>query len=249
MSVSRRSDQIAATRPPAGPWWIDGEWFLGRALDRLPGVDPDGPSLLPGWSRRTLIAHVARNADALCNLLTWARTGVETPMYASTEARDKAIAATAQLPPDSLVENCRSASRRFAAAVNGLPGPAWDAEVRTAQGRTVPVSQAVWMRCREVWVHAVDLGTGKSFADIPDDVLAALIDDVTAMWARRDQTPDVSFSAGDRQWGTGKVVMAADLADLAGYVTGRRRDAVDGRPPLPSWLLHASTPWPTPCRQ
>jgi maleylpyruvate isomerase len=82
--VSPKSDRTNVTRLPAGAWCTDGERFLDGALDRLAGVDLDGPSLLPGWSRRTVIAHVARNADALCNLLTWARTGVETPMYAST---------------------------------------------------------------------------------------------------------------------------------------------------------------------
>ena len=233
--MSPGSDHTTVTRPPAGAWCADGERFLGEALDRLPGGDPDAPSLLPGWSRRTVIAHVARNADALCNLLTWARTGVQTPMYASTEAREAAIAATAQLPLASLVEDCRAASRRFAAAVNGLPEPTWDVEVRTAQGRTVPVSQAVWMRCREVWVHAADLDTGKGFDDIPDHVLVALIDDVTAMWAQRDQTPDARFSAGDRHWGTGKVVVTADLADLARYVTGRHV-ATGDQPNLPPWL-------------
>jgi maleylpyruvate isomerase len=224
------------TTPPTGAWCTEGERFLGQALDQLAGADPDGPSLLPGWSRRTVIAHVARNADALCNLLTWARTGVETPMYASTEARDQAIATTAQLPLVALIEDCRLASRRFAAAVNGLPGPAWDVEVRTAQGRTVPASQAVWMRCREVWVHAIDLDTGKSFDDVPEDVLVALVDDVTKMWARRGQTPDLSFRAGERHWGTGQALMTAELTDLAGYVTGRRRDADGDRPPLPPWL-------------
>jgi len=234
--VSPRNDRTTVTRPPTGTWYAGGERFLDEALNRLAGVDLDGPSLLPGWPRRTVIAHVARNADALCNLLTWARTGAETPMYASSEVRDNAIATTAQLPLAPLVEDCRTASRRFAAAVNGLPEPAWDVAVRTAQGRTVPVSQAVWMRCREVWVHAVDLDTGKGFDDIPDDVLVALIDDVTGLWARRGQTPDARFSAGDRHWGTGEVVVTADLADLAGYVTGRRRDAGDDRPTLPPWL-------------
>jgi maleylpyruvate isomerase len=234
--VSPRSDRTTVTTPPAGAWCTDGERFLSEALDQVASADPDGPSLLPGWSRRTVIAHVARNADALCNLLTWARTGVETPMYASTEARDQAIATTAQLPLVPLIEDCRSASRLFAAAVNGLPEPAWNVEVRTAQGRTVPASQAVWMRCREVWVHAIDLDTGKSFGDIPDDVLVALMDDVTGMWAGRGQTPDASFSAGDRHWGTGKVVVTATLADLTGYVTGRHHDADDDRPPLPPWL-------------
>jgi uncharacterized protein (TIGR03083 family) len=45
-----------------------------------------GPSLLPGWSRGHVLTHIARNADGLGNLLRWARTGAETPMYASAES-------------------------------------------------------------------------------------------------------------------------------------------------------------------
>lgn len=41
-----------------------------------------------------------------------------------------------------------------------LPDANWTHEVRTAQGRTVPASETVWMRTREVWVHAVDLDNG-----------------------------------------------------------------------------------------
>jgi maleylpyruvate isomerase len=221
-------------------WWADGEAFFAGALDRLSEPDLDAPSLLPGWPRHTVVAHVARNADALVNLLTWARTGVETPMYATPQARDAGIAETAQLPPDELVADCWAAGRRLAAAVRGLPEQAWSAEVRTAQGRTVPASEVPWMRCREVWVHAVDLDAGPGFADVPDDVLTALIDDVTSMWQRRDQTPDVRLSAGDRTWGTGPVSASGDLPALAAYVTGRHDPAglttAGELPALPTWL-------------
>src|SRR5262245_1123799 len=45
------------------------------------------PSLLPGWTRGHVLTHIARNADGLANLLGWARTGRETPMYASADSR------------------------------------------------------------------------------------------------------------------------------------------------------------------
>ncbi len=48
------------------------------------------------------------------------------------------------------------------------------------------------MRSRVVWVHAVDLATGVTFADIPDDVLAALVDDVFTSWDRRDAVPHIT---------------------------------------------------------
>jgi maleylpyruvate isomerase len=228
------------SRPTTLGWWEEGEAFFAGALDRLAEADLDGPSLLPGWPRRTVVAHVARNADALINLLTWARTGDETPMYSSTDARDAAIAETAQLPAADLVADCRAAGQRLAAAVRGLSEQAWSAEVRTAQGRTVPASEVPWMRCREVWVHAVDLDAGPGFANVPDDVLTALIGDVNRTWQRRNQRPDVKLSAGSRTWGTGPVTARGDLPALAAYVTGRRGSAgltaSGALPPLPTWL-------------
>lgn len=56
------------------------------------------PSYLPGWSRAHVVAHVARNADALVNLLIWARTGIETPMYASGDQRAREIEEGARQP-------------------------------------------------------------------------------------------------------------------------------------------------------
>jgi maleylpyruvate isomerase len=221
-------------------WWERGEQHVGTALGRLTDEEFSAPSLLPGWSRAQLLAHLARNADALVNLLTWARTGVETPMYPSPEARDAGIAETATLPPADLRDEVLSATRRLAAAVRELPAQAWSAEVRTPQGRTVPAASVPWMRCREAWVHAVDLDAGIGFADVPDDVLAALADDVFRMWDARDQVPDVAVFAGDREWGTGALAVAGPLPDVVAWLTGRSTgEGLDADGPLPTlavWL-------------
>jgi maleylpyruvate isomerase len=226
--------------PETLPWWEDGERHLATALGRLVDEEFAAPSLLPGWSRTEVLAHVARNADALVNLLTWARTGVETPMYASPEARDAGIAQAAKLPPAELRAEVLAATERLVAAVRALPGQAWTNEVRTAQGRTVPAAEVPWMRCREVWVHAVDLDAGVTFADVPEDVQAALVDDVFRMWDRRDTVPDVVLFAGDREWGTGSLAVSGSLPAVTAWVTGRSAGedlSADGPlPRLPAWL-------------
>lgn len=228
------------TIPPTLAWWEQGERHLATALSRLTDEEFDVPSLLPGWTRQHLLAHVARNAHALVNLLTWARTGVETPMYPSAEAREAGIAEAAALPPAQLRAEVLAASGRLAQAVRSVPQQAWAAEVRTAQGRTVPASEVPWMRCREVWVHAIDLDAGVEFADIPDEVLAALADDVFGMWDRRDQVPDVVALGGDRAWGTGTLAVAGPLQAVVAWLTGRSTGeelTADGPvPTLPAWL-------------
>jgi maleylpyruvate isomerase len=86
------------------------------------------------------------------------------------------------------------------------------------------------MRVREVWVHAVDLGTETSLDDVPHEVCAALVDDVaTAVRARTDVRP-VVLRAGDsdrnRLLGApaaDPVVVTGDIPSLAAYATGRAR--------------------------
>ena len=220
--------------------WADGERLFATALGRLTDEELDRPSLLPGWDRRHVLAHVARNADALRNLLTWARTGVETPMYPSREARDARIAETATLDGPRLRTELVAATARFADAVRGLPGPAWAAYVGTLLGRSVPATEVPWMRCIEVVVHAVDLDAGVGFADVPEDVQAAICEEVLASWERRGETPDVVVFAGDREWGSGAVAVSGPLPAVTGWLTGRSRGedlTADGDlPELPRWM-------------
>src|ERR671939_294815 len=111
-------------------WWAQGQRAVAGALARLTDDELRQPSALPGWSRAHVVAHLARNADALVNLCSWARTGVETPMYPSRQARDAAIEATATLPPDALRADFRDAEARLAEAAAVLPDRAWSAPLR-----------------------------------------------------------------------------------------------------------------------
>src|SRR6202050_1838941 len=54
-------------------------------------ADLRAPSLLPGWTRAHVLAHLARNADAIRNLLAGARSGQPRDAYPSAEARDAGI--------------------------------------------------------------------------------------------------------------------------------------------------------------
>jgi maleylpyruvate isomerase len=81
------------------------------------------PSLLPGWSRGHVLTHIARNADGLRNLLIWARTGAETPMYASAESRSADIEAGAGRPAAELAADVRRRSPPRRPACPATPGP------------------------------------------------------------------------------------------------------------------------------
>ena len=210
--------------------WRRGEEHLGTALGRLTDAELDGPSLLPGWTRAHLLAHLVSSADALVGRLTEARTGVAQPAPDDLPG----------LPPAELRVAVLAATQRLAGAVREVPDDVWSAQVRTAEGHVVPAAELPWLRAREVWVHAVDLDAGIGFADVPDDVLAAVVDDVFRQWDSRDTVPDVALFAGDREWGTGALAVAGTLPAVTAWITGRSDGAdlqADGPlPALAPWL-------------
>ncbi|MFI6284622.1 maleylpyruvate isomerase family mycothiol-dependent enzyme [Streptomyces sp. NPDC051018] len=205
-------------------WVAEGTALCAKALEGLDETAYAAPSPLPGWTRKHVVAHLAGNAEAVGNLVRWARTGVPTPMYASPAQRAEAIEAGAGLPGEQLTVWFRESARALADAMAALTGDQWRAEVVTAQGRTVPVSETPWMRSREVMVHAVDLGTGPGFADLPEAFLAELRADILARRGR-DTVPAVHGSP----------------AEITAYLAGRPCTGVtttDGLPaePLTPWL-------------
>jgi uncharacterized protein (TIGR03083 family) len=204
------------------------------------------PSGLPGWTRKHLIAHVAANADALRNLVHWAATGEETPMYSSMEQRNADIESGATKPAAELATWLQESAARLGTAMADLTGEQWNAQVVTAQGRTVPATEIPWMRSREVCVHAVDLDAGVTFADLPAGFLGALGDDIATKRGAAPGPVPVVLSAtdtGDR-WelpGEGDAVaVSGPLAEVAAYLAGRPHSLVspDGSPApaLPAWL-------------
>ncbi|KOS53264.1 maleylpyruvate isomerase family mycothiol-dependent enzyme [Rhodococcus rhodochrous] len=163
-----------------------GTAYFSQRLAELTDDELDAPTALEGWTRKHLVAHVGYNAAALCRLMDWAATGVETPMYASTEQRAQEIAEGATLNAAALRNLFAHTVARLDEKWRHLPESAWQAQVRTAQGRMVPAEETAWMRTREVWIHAVDLGNGARFGDFPPVVLDSLLDDIVGMWRKKD---------------------------------------------------------------
>ncbi|MEW2354653.1 maleylpyruvate isomerase family mycothiol-dependent enzyme [Spirillospora sp. NPDC029432] len=229
------------TLADARRWAAHGtELLLGTAA----GLDAGGyaaPSALPGWSRAHVAAHVAANAEALSNLVHWAATGEPTPMYASPEERAAGIERGRALPAAELAAWLRRSADALEEAMAALGAERWNAEVVTAQGRTVPAAEVPWMRSREVYVHAVDLANGTSFADLPPDFLTALCDDVVAKRAASPGPAVVLRASGGGTWelpGDGEpALVAGEPHEIAAYLTGRDAGPLTAAAPaLGAWL-------------
>ncbi|MGW4201102.1 maleylpyruvate isomerase N-terminal domain-containing protein [Streptomyces sp. NPDC004726] len=204
-------------------WTAVGTDLCREALAGLDETSYEAPSSLPGWSRKHVVAHLAGNARGLHNLVRWARTGEPTPMYGSPEERLADIASGARLPADLLTARFEESATALAQAMADLSEAHWRTEVVTAQQRTVRAAEVPWLRAREVMVHAVDLGTGVRFADLPEEFRTALRDDIRAR--RGDGVPAVH----------------GDDAEITAYLAGRPYTGVttaDGLPAerLPPWL-------------
>ncbi|MEW5812754.1 MAG: maleylpyruvate isomerase family mycothiol-dependent enzyme [Actinomycetota bacterium] len=175
-----------------------GTAYLAQRIAELSDADFDDGTLLDGWTRRHLIAHVAYNALALCRLLDWAATGEETPMYDSTEQRGRQIAEGSTLNVGALRNLFAHSCARLDEKWRHLPDPAWKETVRTAQGRLVPAEETVWMRTREVWIHAVDIHDGGRFGDFPHVVLDSLLTDIVTAWRARGEGAGLALAVDGR---------------------------------------------------
>jgi maleylpyruvate isomerase len=150
-----------------------------RLLETAEGLDPDpaAPSLLPGWTRGHLLTHVARNADGLRNLITWARTRVVTPQYPSREHRAADIEAGSARPWQVLLADVRASSARFAEAAGELPADAWLTDLDLPGGQH-PAAVVPWRRLREVEVHHVDLAGAYTPKDWPESFAHRVLHEV-----------------------------------------------------------------------
>jgi maleylpyruvate isomerase len=217
-------------------WVATGTELCEGVMTSLSDVDFAEPSRLPGWTRAHVIAHIDGNARGLGNLVSWARTGIETTMYSSMEQRDADIEAGALLPPQELRARLLQSSAQLADGFNSLSEEDWSTQVRTAQGRMIAAREVIWLRAREVMIHAVDLGGDVTFEDLPDDFLIALTDDVVARRGTLPGHPAIALQAPEHRWDiSGEGAPAAvdgSLPQIAAYVTGRRTR----EPLLPGWL-------------
>ena len=214
-----------------------------------------GASRLPGWTRGHVLTHLARNADGFRNLLAWADTGRETPMYPSEEARARGIEAGAGRSATELAADVRASAAALAGAAQDLPARAWDAPV-ARRGGTFPARGILARRLSELEIHHVDLDAGYRPADWPASFVAATLARVAGDFAGRADVPaclvrpdglDAAFPIGPARTGpgspdpAGQVTVSGPPAALLAWLTGRGSGTgleVEGAgavPVLPPW--------------
>ncbi len=206
---------------------------LLATVDGLSAADLAGPSLCEGWSRGHVLAHLARNADALTRVASVATTGVADTMYDSPGARDADIDAGAGRPVAAQADDLRASAARLAEALGQLTPEHGGVRVhRTPGGPQIAVGAVPYLRLRELVFHHVDLDAGFGFADAPPDVVGLLLDDAVARLTEAPDAPaapDVTLvtDEGDEHvLGSGATRVSGPRAGVLLWLARGRTDGV-----------------------
>ncbi|MEO8330659.1 MAG: maleylpyruvate isomerase family mycothiol-dependent enzyme [Candidatus Nanopelagicales bacterium] len=210
----------------------DAEQRFLSAIDQ-PDRWAETASGLPGWSRSHVVAHVLGNAEGMLNLVTWARTGVTTPMYVSVAARAAAIDECASWSLSRLRDALGVASAELASECGALTHPLGSAELAMTSGATLQTWEIPMIRLREVEIHHVDLAADYAPTDWSSGFTLRTMSQLTQLFALRGTLPVAELRATDsgRVWtfavdsGSVKAPEGSQLrgpeAELLAWITGR----------------------------
>ncbi|MFC3576204.1 maleylpyruvate isomerase family mycothiol-dependent enzyme [Streptomyces yaanensis] len=182
-------------------------------------------SRLPGWTRGHVLAHLARNADALVNVLEGR------PMYASAQARDADIERDAPRSLDIQLADLRASAARFQEA--GAAPADWSRTVELRNGVTDSAARVPFRRWVEIELHHVDLGIGYELEDLPAEFVEREIDFLAQRFRDHPDVPGIALSALEDPsrltWPTGRqaddkpVTVTGTAPALVGWLSGRTR--------------------------
>lgn len=193
---------------------------LLTAAAKLDNAAVTESSRLPGWTRGHVLAHLARNADALVNVLQGR------PMYASAETREADIERDAPRPLDVQLADVRDSAAAFQAAADALPD--WSRTVALRNGVTDSASRVPFRRWGEVDLHHVDLGIGYELEDLPEEFVERHVAFLAERFTGAPGVAATRVSDGTRAWTTGRTAQEPEITvtgpapALLGWLAGRR---------------------------
>ncbi len=191
---------------------------LEPVLAGLTDADVAAPSLLAGWSRGHVLAHLAGVGAALARQLELAPGGGLAPLYDGGQAgRDAAIEDRAGVSASTHARDVEAAARRVESAVAALGPDDWGRVTGHRDRTALDIAHGWW---RELGIHATDLDLGI----VPASWSPALCAHLAAYLAPRVAEPAVLVPddgvAGP--WAVGPQSSSDDVS----VVTGERTDLV-----------------------
>ncbi len=204
--------------------------LLGDTIGISDG-DWNRASLLPGWSRANVAAHLSANADALAELIDEAVQGRSVALYADEELRTEGIERGSCMTGLEVQICLDTSAGRLERAMDAVTD--WSAPVAFL-GRRLTLAQVPMARLSEVVVHHLDLDCGFDTGRLDSSSARWLLQWAELRYADGSDLPAVRLestsgltaelgAAGERRTVTG-----SDAA-LWGWLMGRTRpDEVEG---------------------
>lgn len=146
------------------------------------------PSLLPGWSRAHVLAHLVCNAESHVRMFEAATRGLESEQYVGGKStRDRDIEEGAKKDARSLVAGVRTSIYLLESAWAAASDTTWGGfGIKShSGGARVPIHELVLMRWCETEVHHADLNLGFTFDDWTPLYVRYDLDRQTMAWRAR----------------------------------------------------------------
>jgi maleylpyruvate isomerase len=200
------------------------------------------PTKCEGWTRAHMIAHLARGADAMTNLATWAVTGQETPAYDSREKRDTDIDAAAKRPAVELADALEHANARLLEAFQALKDGIRVETLPTLFSGEINALSLPARRTTELIVHHNDLDTTWEWHEAGPDAIVDAIEVCVRRLQAHPDSPGLQIIAGEgEEWtvGDGSYRIEGYYEDLLPFLA--REQVEEGLlyegalPRLPPW--------------
>lgn len=196
--------------------------LLGDTIG-ISDADWNRPSLLPGWSRANVAAHLSANADALARLITVAPDGERVALYPDEGLRAEGIERGSSMTGLELQICLDTSAGRLERAMDAVED--WSTPVELL-GRHLTLAQVPMARLSEVIVHHLDLDCGFDVGRLDSSSARWLLQWATERHAHDADLPALRLEStsgltGDLGPSGGQHTVTGSDAALWGWLMGR----------------------------
>ena len=157
---------------------------LLEVVDALDDAGFSAPSLLPGWSRGTLVGHLALNARSHVHLFECASRGETGEQYPGGKgARERGSEEASHWSRETAVKELRAAVYALEGAWAGAAHDTWLGTATLASGSVVSMHELPFLRWRESVVHLTDLDVGHGWDTWPSLYVRLELERQKMAWA------------------------------------------------------------------
>ncbi|QDG93814.1 maleylpyruvate isomerase family mycothiol-dependent enzyme (plasmid) [Rhizobium sp. NIBRBAC000502774] len=213
-----------------------GTAYFARRLNEMNADDLSGTSMVPGWTRRHVVAYVGYHARFLARIVDAARRGLHQEELVEPEAQNEDLDFGATLPDHALRYLFKHSAIHLDVEWRDANETHWAQRVEALSGDEVAVSDTPWLRAREIWLRAMDLGAGASVYDVPIPMAWRLLQENAgdlAQGARYSIKLRPTDHEGEIVVGAGQFEVRGRLHDLLRWASGRGAAGVIVDPTVP----------------